>query len=262
MSTTNISIHALHMLAVQRGAIGFDYHQNAAGEIDIYRFRYAWENVVPQFILQPGPTPEPDADVHYTETHAEESDTPETIPAPASDVLPFAAIPKAMRDVTRWCVWQKHEDGRKIPYRVLKGGVWSKAERCKSDTSSLWVSFEAALHCYLKSNGHLGGLSFALGDGWSGFDFDNCIVGGKTHRQVDSWLKRLGGYQEVSQSWERGQDGLVWYTLRIVSGECADRTAIQEYPCAWNGNGSLLLPPLFLSHWKGNGRTQRESSRN
>ena len=212
MSTTNISRDALRTLAVQRGAIGFDYHQNAAGEIDIYRFRYAWENVVPQFILQPGPTPEPDADVHYTETHAEESDTPETIPAPASDVLPFAAVPKAMCDVTRWCVWQKHKDGRKIPYRVLKGGVWSKAERCKSDASSLWVSFEAALHCYLKSNGHLGGLSFALGDGWSGFDFDDCIVGGKTHRQVDSWLKRLGGYQEISQS-GKGVKTILYGTL-------------------------------------------------
>ena len=64
----------------------------------------------------------------------------------------------------------------------------------------MWVSFDEALHCFLKSDGNLHGLSFALGHGWAGFDFDDCIVDGKMHSQVRSWLKRLGGYQETSQS--------------------------------------------------------------
>jgi len=123
-------------------------------------------------------------------------------PSPPVEPLPFAKIPQAMRAVKRWCVWRKQADGRKIPYTVLEGGQWSRSKRCKSNDPSMWVSFDEALHCFLKSNGHLGGLSFALDDGWAGVDFDDVIVDGQVHPQVKSWLASLGGYQEVSQSKE------------------------------------------------------------
>lgn len=127
---------------------------------------------------------------------------PESTPEPAPERLPFNSIPQSMREVRRWSVWQKQADGQKIPYAVLEDGFWSRSKRCKSNDPSMWVSFDEALHCFLKSNGHLGGLSFALGDDWAGVDFDDVIVGGQVHIVVKSWLASLGGYQEVSQSKE------------------------------------------------------------
>ena len=180
------TIASLKRQAKHCGAIGFDYYTNGAGDIDLYRFRYDWEDVTP--------------DEAPHESVVVSVPTPPPVVSPLPEVLPYQAIPKKMRDEMRWCVWQRQPDGRKIPYAVLRGGRWSKSERCKSNTLSMWVSFDEALHCHLKSDGNLHGLSFALGHGWAGFDFDDCIVDGQMHSQVKSWLKRLGGYQETSQS--------------------------------------------------------------
>ena len=253
-----MKIKNLKEIASQRSATGFDYGTTPNGEIDWYRLRYAWQDGTPMQIVES--TPIATLSEPLPETIPTPTALPHEIPLDLSESSPFlhrasaytTNIPAEMKKTKRWCVWQKHENGRKIPYRVLKGGVWSKAERCKSDTSSLWVSFEAALHCYLKSNGHLGGLSFALGDGWSGFDFDNCIVGGKMHPQAKSWLIRLGGYSEVSQSCE-GQKTILRGTLhtdflgtaetgRQFKGTPADGMATEVYHCRrfffLTGNGS------------------------
>ena len=200
------TIESLEKLAVERGAVGFDYEKNGAGNIDWYRFRFAWENCVPMIHVSPVVEV-----VQLPEAVAVVELEPVVVkPLPihnevwGSEPVPFASIPESMRAVPRWCVWQKHSDGRKIPYQVLPNSVWSRRYRCESDNPSMWVSFDEALECYMKSNGHLGGLSFALGDGWWGVDFDKVIVDGKMHPQVKSWLVSLGGYQELSQS-ERGE---------------------------------------------------------
>ena len=109
-------------------------------------------------------------------------------------------IPAVLKAEPRWSVWKKLEDGRKIPYRVLDGGFWSQTQRCKCNTPSMWVSFDKALECLKNANGHLGGLVFALGGRWMGFDFDDVIVNGILHVKAKSWLQQLGGYQEISQS--------------------------------------------------------------
>ena len=114
--------------------------------------------------------------------------------------VPYGYTPASMRSVDRWSVWQKQEDGRKIPFQVLEGGRWSRSHLCKSNNPAMWVSFKQALECYFIAQGCLGGLSFALGDGWCGFDFDDVIVDGSVDPQVIAWLSKLGGYQEVSQS--------------------------------------------------------------
>lgn len=87
--------------------------------------------------------------------------------------------------------------------KVAFGTDWKSLRRSSDlnevgDTSSEWVYFDEALHCYMKSNGYLGGLSFALGDEWCGADFDNVIVHEHTHPQVESWLCFLRGYRETS----------------------------------------------------------------
>ena len=187
----------LTALCRARGAIGFDYETNPLGEINWYRLRFAFEGIDPMVsvsIVQPSRRPVEPPPV--APQRIPEPVAPEPIPEP----LPFENIPQAMRAVPRWCVWQKQDDGRKIPFRVLPGGLWSTAKQCKSNTPEMWVSFDEALHCFLKFNDQLGGLSFALGDSWYGVDFDDVIVNGQMHAQAEAWLASLGGYQEISQS--------------------------------------------------------------
>ena len=188
------------------GVVGFDYWTNGSGDIDLYRFRYDWEDDKDSSYATPHEllvsiTPESSSVALDDETIPVPTPAPLLVePTPTPEILPYQSIPKEMRSEMRWSVWRREPGKRKIPYSVQRGGRWSTSARCKSDTPSLWVSFDEALHCFLKSDGNLHGLSFALGHGWAGFDFDDCIVDGKMHSQVRSWLKRLGGYQETSQS--------------------------------------------------------------
>ena len=187
------------------GVVGFDYWTNGAGDIDLYRFRYDWEDdkeleINPPHELLVSITPESIPVALDDVTIPVPTPTPILEPVPTPEILPYQSIPKEMRSELRWSVWRRESEGRKIPYAVQSGGRWLKSEPCKSNRTSMWVSFDEALHCFLKSDGNLHGLSFSLGHGWAGFDFDDCIVDGQIHAQVKSWLKRLGGYQETSQS--------------------------------------------------------------
>ena len=132
--------------------------------------------------------------------------------SPIKHDVRYGYIPESMYSVSRWCVWQRQSDGRKLPFRVLDGHNWSLTKRAKSDDADTWVSFKSAIECFFMSEGHLSGLSFALGDGWCGFDFDDVIVNGTVDKQAASWLARLGGYQEVSQS-DKGIKSILRGTL-------------------------------------------------
>ena len=187
------------------GVVGFDYWTNGSGDIDLYRFRYDWEDDKDSSYATPHEllvsiTPESIPVALDDVTIPVSTPSPILEPTPTPEILPYQSIPKEMRSELRWSVWRRESGKRKIPYAVLRGGRWSTKEPCKSNRTSMWVSFDEALHCLLKSDGNLHGLSFALGHGWAGFDFDDCIVDGKMNAQVKSWLKRLGGYQETSQS--------------------------------------------------------------
>lgn len=210
----------LRTLAKRHGAIGFDYSTGPNGKIDWYQLRYSWQDGTPMQTVESVPItplyePEPIPEAIFTP----KSITLET-PLDLSNSPPFlirwhaytANIPTEMKKADRWCVWQKHEDGRKIPYRVLAGGQWSKSERAKSDTPATWTTFDEALFCFFNASGNLDGLSFALGDGYCGFDFDDVIVDGKIHPQAKSWLSQLGGYSEISQS-GKGQKTILRGTL-------------------------------------------------
>ena len=256
----------LQTAARQQGATGFDYSTAQSGEIDWYKLRFAWQDSEshPIGTLEaPEPVYDMIAPPEVEQTEAEQTHKPATLDAQLdfSEAPPYIRqwyaytenIPQVMKADKRWSVWQKHADGRKIPYRVLDGRHWSKAERAKSDTADTWTSFDEALSCFLNANGHLGGLSFALGDGYCGFDFDDVIRSdGTMHPQAKSWLTQLGGYSEVSQS-GKGQKTILRGTLdkdflgtaetgRQFKGEPDKDMATEVYHCRrfffLTGNGS------------------------
>ena len=211
----------LQSLAIQRSAIGFDYSTAQNGKIDWWQLRYAWQDGTPMQVVENRPIeplsePEP-----IPETILTPKALPLEIPLDLSEASPFlrrwfafaSNIPLAMKEVDRWCVWRKHADGRKIPYKVLSNGCWTGYKKGEgANTPELWCSFDEALFCFLNADGHLDGLTFALGDEWIGFDFDDVIFGGQMHPQAKSWLARLGGYSEPSQS-AKGQKTILRGTL-------------------------------------------------
>jgi hypothetical protein len=101
-------------------------------------------------------------------------------------------IPAEMRAAPRWLVWRMLDD-RKVPFdfrtgRAANGGV----------NTHLLCTFEEA-RAALAAGGYTG-LGFALGDGWAGLDFDDCIVNGT----IEPWIETLVGvfksYAEISPS--------------------------------------------------------------
>ena len=148
-------------------------------------------------VTQPVTQPEPKAPVLPQSVELDLADAPDYL----KRYFGFTTnIPETMKQEPRWCVWKKHDDGRKIPYTVLEGRYWSTGQWGKSDTPSTWAPFDEALCCYMNAKGNLDGLSFALGDGYCGFDFDDVVGNGQTHPQALSWLAKLAGYEEPSQS--------------------------------------------------------------
>ena len=159
--------------------------------------------------------------------------------SPINHDVHYGYIPESMYSVNRWCVWQRQDDGRKLPFRVLDGHNWTLTKRAKSDDADTWVSFKSAIECFFMSDGHLSGLSFALGDGWCGFDFDDVIVDGTLDPQAASWLARLGGYQEVSQSGNGVKSISAWLVDERVSRLCRNGSAVQGNPHRLHGYRGL-----------------------
>lgn len=117
------------------------------------------------------------------------------------DFETYRDVADSLKATRRWCVWSKSEDGRKIPFMVnsLKRG-----KKAKSNNPTTWTDFETACLC-AEANASVQGISFALGDGFIGFDFDNCVNDtGIVHPDVVAWNNLLiadaRGYTERSQS--------------------------------------------------------------
>ena len=105
----------------------------------------------------------------------------------------IANIPDALKHERRWVVWR----GAKVPYQCHNSKVGTKA---KADDSSTWSTFDEAIHTR-----HCEGISFALGDGYTGFDFDNVrdSTTGAIEPTALLWITHLDSYTEVSPS-QRG----------------------------------------------------------
>ena len=120
----------------------------------------------------------------------------------------FGKIPTALRVLRRWAVWIRYSDGRKRPFLARDGKLHhdysGNYRAAKSNDPDTWCTFDEAVRCASQYD-FVGGISFALGDGYVGFDFDG--VRNPDTKVFDprarDWMLRIGGYSEVSQS-QRG----------------------------------------------------------
>jgi hypothetical protein len=153
------------------------------------------------------------------------SDSGKTPRPKALPVVPDA-IPAALRELPRWVVWKYalKKDGKdwtKEPYNARTGG------RAKSNDSSTWSSFDAALAAYRK--GGYDGIGIILGkldDGrtLAGLDLDD--VRDPDTGKLNAWatwaVRCLDSYAEVSPS-ATGVKGLCWGELPIGRRDDSDR---------------------------------------
>ncbi len=135
---------------------------------------------------------------------------------PKPKVLPvqFENVPSEIKSRRRWVVWrcevrQDKQGGwkwTKVPYQACPPPpdevFWPKA---KSNDSSTWSSYDAALQTYLEEPGW-DGIGFMLGDDHAGVDCDKCV---DSQGAVESWaeavIQQINSYTEVSPSGTGGK---------------------------------------------------------
>lgn len=115
------------------------------------------------------------------------------------------AIPAEIRELHQWVVFDlvervTEQTGEirldKVPYNPRH-----TQHRASTTDPTTWGSFDQALAVY-RANPKMDGIGFVFtaGDPYTGLDFDKCIKDGKLDSEVAEWLKKLGGYAEVSPS--------------------------------------------------------------
>ena len=132
----------------------------------------------------------------------------------------YESIPIEMRSVNRWVCWTKEK--RKGKYNNVPKTVQNRsASHSNPDT---WSSFSQANSArkLFKFNG----ISFALGDSWTGFDFDNVY-----DKKTDEWhepskeiielLSENGAYIEFSPS-GTGIHAILWTEGLLDDNEFID----------------------------------------
>jgi primase-polymerase (primpol)-like protein len=121
---------------------------------------------------------------------------------PVTQPVNERGIPAAMKAARRWVCW------RWVKQQAKKGGFrWTKVpinaqtgQAASSTDPATWGSFDDAFARYRA--GEADGIGFVLGDGWWGFDADDCRdpeTGELTELGRDV-LAHVPGYAEVSPS--------------------------------------------------------------
>ena len=107
----------------------------------------------------------------------------------------YKGVPDALKYEDRWMAWKS---GRKIPVDPNTGANGSSSDPNK------WSNYSSALRFGAQARrSDLGGLGFALGDGWCGLDIDHCAENCQwTSNDAKELVESLEGkgYAEWSQS--------------------------------------------------------------
>jgi hypothetical protein len=123
---------------------------------------------------------------------------PTTVPGNRLPTL--SAIPEELRNLEQWVVWrvmQRTDRETKVPFQAKY-----PSRMAKTNSPSTWSDFGSAADVADRNPVIRGvGFVFAPDDELTGIDFDDCIdEDGILDEWVAGWLKRLGGYQEISPS--------------------------------------------------------------
>lgn len=120
---------------------------------------------------------------------------------PLFDLNNLANIPRAMREESRWVLWQ-NQNGVKVPLQARASGALVKA---RSNDPSTWGTLAEAVNA-LKTAGKSTtiGLGFMLGEGWVGLDFDHVLdasgeIINDTCAEIMDEIEGIG-YAEMSPS--------------------------------------------------------------
>jgi DNA-binding transcriptional ArsR family regulator len=121
---------------------------------------------------------------------------------------PLSAIPEELSSLDQWVLWrvlQRKDRETKVPFQAKY-----PSRMAKTNSPSTWSDFASAADVADRNPVIDGvGFVFAPDDGLTGIDFDNCVgEDGVVDEWVDKWLRRLGGYQELSPS-SRGVHAIV-----------------------------------------------------
>src|SRR5262245_16289513 len=114
--------------------------------------------------------------------------------------MSLAHLPAAVRASTRCVVWRRERrDGRvtKVPYMAT-----CPSRRAAVDDPRTWCGFDIAVAAM--NAGHGDGVSWALGDGYAGGDFDHVLdpTTGVVATEVMAIVELLDSYTEVTPSGE------------------------------------------------------------
>ena len=122
--------------------------------------------------------------------------------------MSYDNIPQEMKKVDRWVCWRKEK--RKDKYNNVPKTVSGKP--ASHSNSATWTSFHQANSARRLQK--FNGISFALGDSWIGFDFDN-VYNKKTKKwhepskKIIDILVENGAYTEFSPS-GTGVHAILW----------------------------------------------------
>lgn len=99
-------------------------------------------------------------------------------------------IPESLKHEDRWLNWEFMRRGKKATKVPIYGG--------KSNDRTTWVPYSVALDRLKRGNGT--GIAFALGDGFVGLDFDDCVVDGEINPDIQKIVDTFDTYTEISPS--------------------------------------------------------------
>ena len=106
----------------------------------------------------------------------------------------YGCIPNALKSELRWVVWRyedRDDKPTKVPYQASKFDLLIEA---RSNDVRTWSSYREAIQ-----TPKIDGVGFMLGNGFTGFDFDDILKKGYCLKAL-AWIAALHSYSEISPS--------------------------------------------------------------
>ena len=122
---------------------------------------------------------------------------------PDFKVFRVEGVPEELKGYPQWCCWklEENKDPEKKPNKVSYSSITKRKVAPSEEYRKRWGYLDAAIDTY-KNGSAYAGLTFAVTeqDPFVVIDFDHCISNGVIHSDAMNWIRKLGGYVEISPS--------------------------------------------------------------